>query len=1217
MTLANSFASPLSAPLSAAPDATRSSSGFAELDERVVSGPTGVLLVRAPSRRAAKAAGAHVGRRVIALGASALHARARAGAPLWREVATMLGLGQLACDPVKCAEEIAHAALTRSIVVVAPLPASGSWDRAVAVELSMLASPPLLVFLCDGADAAADLRAESFEVRATLDAAEMRRWWAALADHAHGDVVTDDLAKLDAWWSEVRRAPVPLANLGAARVPTIGEPLFVALAVAGRAWPSDDLAVLGAGADGEALRALERCGVVTTARGLASIDAAYEETASQATAHAPATTLATVAAALVARHHDDPWAHAHAAELLLRAAAPDAADVAHAAAIAQVDDAMARRELVARWMRTVGALAPTQQLALRIRAAERALHVGEAEEAYRWAQTAVTLAPHDADVTLLFGRAAVALGDLVAAKVALERGRAFTTDANTSALIAVELSEVAYLGGDLVTAASEAAVALASAASPQTTLKARNTLGKILLADAKWDEANEHFAADAWTASSHGLVTEELRARLNRGIALMSKGLSDEARAIFDAVYAEGERIGDARACAFALDNLAVVSTNRHEYANALSLSERTLKLRQRLGDRLTTARILANLAELRRKLGLLDHAEHAVAFGRRTLGPGMPPARSARFCIVAGKIALARGNTAEARREIARAIVDFEAAGLREYVGEAHRVAARIALEDGDLGRLAETLTAARGLATTDEARAEVALLTALHARASGENDERLAVEALTLARAVGEEELLLEAHALVSETHRINGNLDAARAHVEQAIQLRDQVAETLPQDVRAAFLARSDVTALTRMQALFSEPTIAAHEDLAPRTERAGMARAYASAPREMVGDDPAIRALMAAVKKVARATSTVLVRGESGTGKELIAEAVHRASERANGPLVTVNCAALVETLLLSELFGHEKGAFTGASARRRGRFELAEGGTLFLDEIGDISARTQVALLRVLQERTFERVGGTSPIRANVRIICATHRDLRAMVDRGEFREDLYYRLRGITLELPPLRARMGDLARISENLLSRIAVERSEGRKVLAPDSLDLLSRHRWPGNVRELENALRAASLFAEADVITAAHLVDNVDDLRAVAQLSSLSKRSSFLPPPLASVGSLASLASLGSLESGADLAEGEADALDEAEAPLPNGEASATSVAYAQVRQGAVSLSDMKRQIERDCIARALAETKGNITRAAALLGMKRPRLSQLVKQYGLSAVSSEVS
>jgi transcriptional regulator with GAF, ATPase, and Fis domain len=352
----------------------------------------------------------------------------------------------------------------------------------------------------------------------------------------------------------------------------------------------------------------------------------------------------------------------------------------------------------------------------------------------------------------------------------------------------------------------------------------------------------------------------------------------------------------------------------------------------------------------------------------------------------------------------------------------------------------------------------------------------------------------------------------------------------------------------------------------------------------------------------VKKVARSNSTVLVRGESGTGKELVAEAIHRASDRATGPLVTVNCAALVETLLLSELFGHEKGAFTGAIARRRGRFEMAEGGTLFLDEIGDISARTQVALLRVLQERTFERVGGTAPIRANVRVICATHRDLKAMVERGEFREDLYYRLRGITLEVPPLRARMGDLPRISEHLLARIATERAEVKKTLTGDAVELLGRHRWPGNVRELENALRAATLFADGDTITAATLADNVDDLRGAAQIGRT--RPSLPPPP-------ASGPDVSSESLGAD------DDVETGEGPLPAVEANATAVAYSQVRGGMTSLPDIKRQIERDCIARALAETKGNITRAAALLGMKRPRLSQLVKQYGLAAVSSEGS
>jgi transcriptional regulator with GAF, ATPase, and Fis domain len=348
----------------------------------------------------------------------------------------------------------------------------------------------------------------------------------------------------------------------------------------------------------------------------------------------------------------------------------------------------------------------------------------------------------------------------------------------------------------------------------------------------------------------------------------------------------------------------------------------------------------------------------------------------------------------------------------------------------------------------------------------------------------------------------------------------------------------------------------------------------------------------------VRKIARANSTVLVRGESGTGKELVAEAIHAASDRATGPLVTVNCAALVETLLLSELFGHEKGAFTGAIARRRGRFELAEGGTLFLDEIGDISARTQVALLRVLQEKTFERVGGTVPIRANVRVICATHRDLKAMVERGEFREDLYYRLRGITLEVPPLRARLGDLPRISEHLLERIAVERTEAKKLLSPDALDLLGRHRWPGNVRELENALRAASLFTEGDTITAATLIENVDDLRIAGQ--AFRARSVLLA----------------AAASGDEPATDNDDS-ESTEAPLPATEANATAVAYSQLRAGGTSLPDIKRQIERDCIARALAETRGNITRAAALLGMKRPRLSQLVKQYGLAAVLSEGS
>jgi tetratricopeptide (TPR) repeat protein len=600
---------------------------FAELDERVASGAPGVVLVRAPSREAAHSAGAHVARRLTASGLLPLEARKRAGAPLWREVASLLGVASVPSEPGKCAEEIAQAAALRRAAIVAPLPAAGSWDRAVAAEIAALANAPLVVFVGDSAEAAAELRAEAFEIGATLDAGERGRWWAAIAEGAHAQVATDDLAALDAWWSNAQKAPAVRARADA-MTPLAGESLLVSLALAARAWPASDLAVLGA--DAEALEALRRASAVRVMGGWIAIEPAWEARAEQAAAAAPGGVLEMVAAALEARWPVEPWAYARAAELLARAGVFDAADRAHASAVARAEDALARRELVARWMDVVVDVRQEHQLPLRVRAAERALAVGEAEEAYRWAQSAAAIAPEDASVTMLFGRAAVAIGDLVAAKVALERGQNAAPGA--AGLIAAELAEVAYLSGDLALAARQAERALDRAPDAATRLKARNTLGKILLAESRWDDADHHFAEDAWVAASCGERTAELRARLNRGIALLSKGLTDEARSIFDGVLAEGERIGDARACAFALDNLSVVAMLRHDYGGALSLTERTLKLRQRVGDRLAMTVVLANLGELRRKLGLLDHAEHAVAFGRRTLGPGMPPACAAHY---------------------------------------------------------------------------------------------------------------------------------------------------------------------------------------------------------------------------------------------------------------------------------------------------------------------------------------------------------------------------------------------------------------------------------------------------------------------------------------------------------------------------------------------------------------------------------------------------------
>jgi transcriptional regulator with GAF, ATPase, and Fis domain/tetratricopeptide (TPR) repeat protein len=1186
-----------------AASATPSARGFIELDDRVCGGLAGVVVVRAPSHEACDAMGAHVARRALAAGMFAIETRARDGSPLWRDVASRLGVDVLPSDPPAAADAIARVAAMRRAMVVAPMPLAGTWDRAVATELAALATPPSVVLLAPDARPTEDVAADVYEVGATLAPSERQRWWTALAEAAQAEVAEDALASLDAWWSNARGAPLARGATDGA-LGADPERLIAAMALAARAWPVADVGFLGC--DEAAIDAVVRAGAAKVSGGWIALEPAWDVRAEQLAGKAPRELARLVARSMAARFEHDAWAQARAAELLVRAGMTAEADEAHVSALSHADGSIARRELVTRWMRTVEKLPRAEQLPLCVRAAERAIRVGEAEEAFRWAQAATGLAPHDPQLGLLFGRAAVGLGDLVAARVALERATEHAVDDSARAVVAAELAEVAYLGGDLAQAATQANRAVSLDRTPATRLKARNTLGKLLLAESKWDEADVHFAEDAWAAAAAGLRTEELRARLNRGIALLSKGFTDEARAIFEAVLAEGERAGDARACAFAVENLAVVATLRHDYAQSLALTERTLKLRERIGDRLKTALALTNLAELRRRLGLLDHAEHAVVFGRRTLGPGMPPAHSAFFSLQAARNALMRGNTVEARREATRALAESEAAGLRNYVCEAYCIGTRVALEDGDLTRAAELLDRARTEATTAELRAEAAIVGAMHARACGDEHDALALEALAAARACGKEDLVIEAHTLLAEVHRAASRHETARAHVDSAVSLRDQIASTLPPEVRAAFLSRPDLVALSRLHAILSEPM--GINDVAPSSQPSTRpsSRPPSAMPREIVGDDPAVRGLLAAVRKVARSSSTVLVRGESGTGKELVAEAIHRASDRAGGPLVTVNCAALVETLLLSELFGHEKGAFTGAIARRRGRFEMAENGTLFLDEIGDISPRTQVALLRVLQERTFERVGGTTPIRANVRVICATHRDLKAMVERGEFREDLYYRLRGITLEVPPLRARMGDLRSISEHLLTRIAAERSEAKKSLSADALDLLSRHRWPGNVRELENALRAASLFAEGDVITAATLAENVDDLRGVAQSMRMRTASPAVQWAVADDGA-ASPARDGNADDETESGEG----------PLPADEANATAVAYTQVRAGSTSLPDLKRQIERDCIARALAETKGNITRAAALLGMKRPRLSQLVKQYGLAAVSSEGS
>ncbi len=310
--------------------------------------------------------------------------------------------------------------------------------------------------------------------------------------------------------------------------------------------------------------------------------------------------------------------------------------------------------------------------------------------------------------------------------------------------------------------------------------------------------------------------------------------------------------------------------------------------------------------------------------------------------------------------------------------------------------------------------------------------------------------------------------------------------------------------------------------------------------------LVGGDRRMRQLYDLIAQVAPSDATVLIRGESGTGKELVARALHDGSPRADGPFVSVNCSALAETLLESELFGHVRGAFTGATSDRRGRFEEARGGTLFLDEIGDVSPAVQVKLLRVLQERVITRVGDNRPVPVDARVVSATNRDLEALLATGRLREDFYYRIKVVRLDIPPLRERREDIPMLAADLLARHG-----GRGVsLSPPTVARLMQHSWPGNVRELENALQHALVLCGGPVIEPQHL-----------------------PPEIGAPGGVAT-------------------------AP---GAAHAAAVADSRVAHGSPE--------EREVLRRALAEAGWNRSRAARRLGMDRTTLWRKLKLHGI--------
>ncbi|HWM86847.1 MAG TPA: sigma 54-interacting transcriptional regulator [Kofleriaceae bacterium] len=326
-------------------------------------------------------------------------------------------------------------------------------------------------------------------------------------------------------------------------------------------------------------------------------------------------------------------------------------------------------------------------------------------------------------------------------------------------------------------------------------------------------------------------------------------------------------------------------------------------------------------------------------------------------------------------------------------------------------------------------------------------------------------------------------------------------------------------------------------------------------------DFIGSSAEARAVLAFVAKVAPSDATVLLTGESGSGKEMVARAVHRTSRRRRQAFVAVNCAAMTETLIESELFGHEKGAFTGATERKIGRFEAADKGTLFLDEVGELPLSCQTKFLRVLEEQSFERVGGTRPLQVDVRVVAATNRDLGEMVRRGQFREDLFYRLSVIHAVVPPLRARPSDIPILAEHFLTRLRRQVTRRVSGFAPQAMQALARHAWPGNVRELRNAVERAIVLGDGELI-------RLEDL----------------PPQLGS---------------------GPAPSLPHP-APMP-----AMEPAPIAVMPVAPATARSLKELEREGIVAALAATGGNKAQAAAILEIDRSTLYKKIKDYGIDA------
>ena len=797
---------------------------------------------------------------------------------------------------------------------------------------------------------------------------------------------------------------------------------------------------------------------------------------------------------------------------------------------------------------------------LRLRLAEAAAAVGRVDEARAELERVLEAESDDEQTSLLLrlGELHLATGQLDAAAAVLARASIAAVDAQAGQRARVLGAEVARLRGELRSAEDLCLDALTTSEG-EARADLLVTLGNVRLQQGRLNEARRSYEEAVRTQAAPDSV--RARALLNLGIIAIREGAYPDAVRRLQQSLIGCEEAGEYFGAALSLFNLGVASEFMERYGLAEGYYVRALDLFDRLGRQLHVASALSSLADVYITLGAPRRA-------RRLLQRALPLAAEVGAPRVASlarqKLGLVEMELCRWTRAIpilAEAAEDLRSGGATEDQAWTLAYLSRALWHADRVEDATETLDDLRELPLDrdHEVFGIAAIVEARIRLASGEPDEAVALagEAGRIYARRGQRAGRVEALGIAAAAHRADGDVSAAVQSLDEARALLDELKDAVPLARRQRFLRRP----------VWHDLLDPAQDDPIPASSAEGVLVTMAGGDSPLaslhvpglIGASAAIRAALHAIERVAASGSPVLLLGESGTGKELVARAIHDLSTRAARSYVRVNSAALPESLLESELFGHERGAFTGAVARREGKFEQADTGTLFLDEIGDITKKTQVSLLRVLQEGEVQPVGAGRTRKVDVRVICATNRDLAQMVRDERFRLDLYFRIRGVTIELPPLRERRGDVGVLVQHFLA--GLQQPGAPLAVAPDAMRLLEAYHWPGNIRELENVLRGATFFAEAGVIRAEHLRRFID-------------RDTFTD-------------TRGEPEVAPQVAPVDDETLD-----------------------AAFSLDEARRRMEIKYIALALERSGGNITKAAELLKMTRPRLSQKIKDYDIS-------